>query len=72
MRCQELTKFGLGIKRSRGASGEEIKKWPYDHYHMLVEFEIFFDLNMVSLMHLGLFLIYKCFTNKRSSNGGLW
>jgi hypothetical protein len=41
-----------------------------DHYHMYVGFAFFFDLVLVSLMHLCLFLIYKHFTNNRSSNGG--
>ncbi len=52
-------------------SGEENKKGTYDHYHMCDGFEISFDLILVSLMHLCLFIIYKYSTSNRSSNGGL-
>jgi hypothetical protein len=52
-------------------SGEENKKGTYDHYHMYVSFEFCFDLILVSLMQLCWFIIYKSFTNNRSSNGGL-
>ena len=52
-------------------SGEENKKWAYDHYHMYDGFAIFLELIQVSLMHLGLELISKGFTSSRSSNGGL-
>ena len=37
---------------------------------MYVEFEIFLDLILVSLMHLCLFIIYKYSPSNRSSNGG--
>ena len=39
-------------------SGEDVINVSNDHYHMYVEFENFFDLNLVSSMHLCLFLIY--------------
>jgi hypothetical protein len=52
-------------------SGEENIKVTYDHYHMWIEFEISFDWILVSLMQLCLFIIYKSFTSKRSSKGGL-
>jgi hypothetical protein len=52
-------------------SDEENKNGTYDHYHMYDGFEISFDLILVSLMQLCLFIIYKHSTSKRSSNGGL-
>jgi hypothetical protein len=35
------------------------------------KFEFSFDLILVSLMHLGLFLIYKGFSSNGTSQGGL-
>jgi hypothetical protein len=53
-------------------SGEENKKGTYDHYHMCEGFEIFFGWILVSLMQLGLFIISKHSTSKRSNKDGLW
>ena len=52
-------------------SGEENKIGTYDHYHMYVSFKFSFDLILVSLMQMCLFIIYKYSTHNRSSNGGL-
>jgi hypothetical protein len=52
-------------------SGEENIKVTYDHYHMYVSFKFSFDLILVSLMQMCLFIIYKYSISKRSSNGGL-
>ena len=52
--------------------GQDFINGQSDHYHMYVGFAFFFDLVLVSLMHLCLFIIYKYSPSNRSSNGGLW
>jgi hypothetical protein len=52
-------------------SGEDVINGQSDHYLMWVEFEFLFDLNWVSLIQMGVLLIYKCFTNNGTSQSGL-
>ena len=58
-------------QNQRGKEGIMLKITQMTIITCNVEFEICFDLILVSLMQMCLFIIYKSFTNNRASNGGL-